>query len=406
MSNSKTYILTALRTPMGRYGGALKNVRPDDLAGHLVKEAVARSGIDPAVIDDVILGCANQSGEDNRNVARMAALLAGLPYEVPGATVNRLCASGLEAVAMASRAIAAGEAEVVVAGGVECMTRAPFAMAKPSVGFPRGNGILYDTALGWRFENPAMARRFPLEGLGVTAENVVEKHAISRDAQDRFALRSHQRAVAAEAAGRFTDEIVAVTTTGDKGEPVTVAKDEGPRADTSIEKLAKLKPAFKDGGTVTAGNSSPLSDGAAALVLASEAACRRLGKTPLACFAGAAAAGVHPSFMGLGPVPATEKLFARTGVSWKEIDLVELNEAFAGQCLGVFRGWEMPDDVVEQRVNVNGGGIALGHPLGCSGARLVVALVHELRRRGARRGLATLCVGVGQGVSAIVEAGL
>jgi acetyl-CoA C-acetyltransferase len=387
---SRAVILSGVRTPIGRYGGALAGTRPDDLAGLVVREAVDRAGIDPAEIEDVFLGCANQAGEDNRNVARMAVLLAGLPDSVPGITVNRLCASGLSAVVEACRAIKAGEGDLFVAGGVESMSRAPLAMMKGDKPWARGNVVAYDTHLGWRFPNPKLEAMFPLEAMGETGENVAERWDVSREDQDAFAYRSQQRWAAAQEAGRFADELVAV---GD----VTV--DEHPRPETSLEKLSSLKPAFRSGGTVTAGNASGVNDGAAALVIASEEKARELGVEPLGVFVGSAAAGVDPRVMGVGPVPAVRKLLARTGVAVDELDLVELNEAFASQSLAVVRDLGLD----EEKVNVNGGAIALGHPLGMSGARLVVSLLHELRRRGGRYGLATLCVGVGQGQAALFE---
>jgi acetyl-CoA C-acetyltransferase len=387
---SRAVILSAVRTPVGRYGGALAGVRPDDLAALVVREAVGRAGVGAAEIDDVYLGCANQAGEDNRNVARMAALLAGLPETVPGATVNRLCASGLTAVVEACRAIAAGEGDLFVAGGVESMSRAPLALMKGDRPWARGNVVAYDTHLGWRFPNPRLAAMFPLESMGETGENVAARWNVSREDQDAFALRSQRRWAAAQAAGRFADELVPV------GE---VAVDEHPRPDTSAEKLAALKPAFREGGSVTAGNASGVNDGAAALVVASEGKARALGAAPLGAYVGSATAGVDPRVMGIGPVPAVRKLLERVGVDPRELDLVELNEAFASQSLAVIR--ELGLD--EEKVNVNGGAIALGHPLGMSGARLVVSLLHELRRRGGRYGLATLCVGVGQGQAALFE---
>jgi 3-oxoadipyl-CoA thiolase len=373
---------------VGRYGGALAGERPDDLAALVIAEAVSRAGVPAEQIEDVWFGAANQAGEDNRNVARMAALLAGLPESVAGVTVNRLCASGLSAVVGASHAVAAGDGDLFVAGGVESMSRAPLVLAKPEHAFPRGNSTVWDTTLGWRFPNPRLEEMFPLESMGETGENVAERYGVSREEQDGFALRSQQRWAAADAEGRFTDELVAV---GD------VVRDEHPRPDTSAEKLAALKPAFREGGTVTAGNSSGINDGAAALVIASEEKARELGVEPLGVFAGSAVAGVDPRVMGIGPVPAVQKLLERAGVDVGEIDLVELNEAFASQSLVVIR--ELGLD--PERVNVNGGAIALGHPLGMSGARLVVSLLHELRRRGGRYGLATLCVGVGQGQAAL-----
>ena len=387
---SRAVVLSGVRTPIGRYGGALVGERPDDLAALAIAEAVRRSGVDPNEIEDVYLGCANQAGEDNRNVARMAALLAGLPQSVAGVTVNRLCASGLSAVAAACHAVAAGDGDLFVAGGVESMSRAPYAFAKPDRAHPRGNVTVYDTHLGWRFPNPRMEAMFPLESMGETGENVAERHGVSREDQDAFALASQRRWAAADEAGRFDDELVPV------GELV---RDEHPRPDTTLEKLATLKPAFRAGGTVTAGNASGINDGAAALVIASEERARDLGAEPLGTFVGSAVAGVDPRVMGIGPVPAVQRLLARAGVGVGEIDLVELNEAFASQSLVVIR--ELGLD--REKVNVNGGAIAIGHPLGMSGARLVVSLLHELRRRGGRYGLATLCVGVGQGQAALFE---
>jgi 3-oxoadipyl-CoA thiolase len=383
---SRAVVISAVRTPVGRYGGSLAGVRPDDLAAIAIAAAVERAGVEPGEIEDVYLGCANQAGEDNRNVARMAALLAGLPESVAGLTVNRLCASGLSAVVGACHAIAAGDGDLFVAGGVESMSRAPLVTAKPDAAFPRGDRTMYDTTLGWRFPNPALAARFPLETMGETGENVAERWDVSRADQDAFALRSQQRWAAAD----FSDELVPV------GELV---RDEHPRPETSIEKLAALKPAFRDGGTVTAGNSSGLNDGAAALVIASEEKARELGAEPLAAFVASAVAGVDPRVMGIGPVPAVRKLLDRGGIGVDDLDLVELNEAFASQSLAVVR--ELGLD--EEKVNVNGGAIAVGHPLGMSGARLVVTLLHELRRRGGRYGVATMCVGVGQGQAALFE---
>jgi 3-oxoadipyl-CoA thiolase len=383
---AEAVVLSAVRTPVGRYGGALSGVRPDDLAALVIAEAVERAGVPADEIEDVYFGAANQAGEDNRNVARMAALLAGLPDTVAGVTVNRLCASGLTAVVSACNAIRAGDGDLFVAGGVESMSRAPLVMAKPE----NGDQTVWDTTLGWRFPNPKMEAMFPLESMGETGENVAERFAITREEQDSFALRSHQRWSAANAAGRFEDELVPV---GD------VERDEHPRLDTSLEKLAALKPAFREGGSLTAGNSSGINDGAAALVVASEEQASELGAEPLGRFVGSAVAGVDPRVMGIGPVPAVRKLLGRVGLDLADIDLVELNEAFASQSLQVIRELGLDPD----RVNVNGGAIALGHPLGMSGARLVVSLLHELRRRGGRYGLATLCVGVGQGQAAIFE---
>ena len=387
---TRAVILSATRTPVGRYGGALAGVRPDDLAALVLGEAVARAGVPPAEIEDVWLGCANQAGEDNRNVARFAALLAGLPETVGGVTVNRLCASGLAAVVGACHAVIAGDGELFVAGGVESMTRAPLVTAKPDAPHARGDRTLYDTTLGWRFVNPRFEERYSTASMGETGEIVAERWGISRAAQDAFAARSQARWAAAQDAGRFVDELVAV------GE---IAVDEHPRRGTSVETLAALAPAFRPNGTVTAGNASGINDGAAALVIASEERARRLGIEPLAAFAGSAVAGVDPAVMGIGPVPAVRKLLDRTGVGFDELDLIELNEAFASQSLAVIQ--ELGLD--EARVNVNGGAIALGHPLGMSGARLVVSLLHELRRRDGRYGLATLCVGVGQGQAALFE---
>jgi 3-oxoadipyl-CoA thiolase len=371
---------------VGRYGGGLAAVRPDDLAALAVAAAVERARIDPAEIEDVYLGCANQAGEDNRNVARMAALLAGLPESVAGVTVNRLCASGLSAVVGACHAVAAGDGDLFVAGGVESMSRAPFVAAKPETPFPRGDRALVDTTLGWRFPNPRLAERFPLESMGETGENVAERWSVSREDQDAFALRSQQRWAAAD----FAEELVPA------GE---LERDEHPRPDTTAAKLAALRPAFRDGGSVTAGNSSGINDGAAALVVASEEKARELGAEPLGAFVASAVAGVDPRVMGIGPVPAVRKLLARAGVGVEDLDLVELNEAFASQSVAVVR--ELGLD--EEKVNVNGGAIAIGHPLGMSGARLVVTLLHELRRRGGRYGVATMCVGVGQGQAALFE---
>ena len=383
-------IVDALRTPMGAYRGALSTVRPDDLAAHVVAAAVERNGLDPASIDDVYMGAANQAGEDNRDVARMAALLAGLPVEIPGVTVNRLCASGLEAINQASRALRLGEGDVYLAGGVESMSRAPWVMPKPEAGLARGEQTLYDTTLGWRMINPRMAERYSTEAMGETAENVAERYGIERAEQDRFALQSHQRAVAAGKEGRFADQIVPID---------DLSEDEGPREDTSLEKLGKLKPIFREGGSVTAGNASTLNDGAACLVLTTEEAARELGKEPLARVVSIGVAGVDPAHMGIGPIPAARRALDAAGLELDQVELIELNEAFASQVLAC--AGELGID--EERLNVNGGAIALGHPLGCSGARLMTTLVWEMRRRGARYGMATLCVGVGQGVATIVE---
>jgi 3-oxoadipyl-CoA thiolase len=392
-------ILDALRTPIGRYAGVLSSVRPDDLAARVLAAAVERNELDPSTIEEVYFGCTNQAGEDNRNVARMALLVAGLPQEVPGATVNRLCASGLEAVVQAGRQIRLGEADLILAGGVESMSRAPLVMLKPERGFPRGNGELVDTTIGWRFINPSLAERYSTESMGETAENVAERYGVSREDQDAFALESHQRAIAAAEAGRFDDEIVTVDVPQPKGEPVTIHADEGPRPDTSLERLAALKPIFRKDGTVTAGNASQINDGAACVVVASEERARELGREPLARIVSSGSAGLDPAVMGIGPVPSTRKALERAGLEPKDIDLVELNEAFASQVLASMRELGFDHD----RLNVNGGAIALGHPLGCSGARLIGTLAHELRRRGGRYGVATMCIGVGQGLAAVIE---
>jgi 3-oxoadipyl-CoA thiolase len=392
---TEALVIDAARTPIGRIGGALAGQRPDDLAAHAVASVVDRSGVDPADIEDVVLGCANQAGEDNRDVARMSGLLAGLPVSVGGVTVNRLCGSGLEAVAQAARAIAGDAGEVFVAGGVESMSRAPLVMAKAERAFARGTPEIHDSALGWRFVNPRMEELGHTDALGTTAENVAHELGISREEQDAFALASHRKAVAARE--RHGEEIVAIETRAG-----TVDADEGPRADASIEALSRLRAAFKRDGTVTAGNSSTLNDGAAAVVLASSDYAKRHGLRPRARVLGAATAGVEPRLMGLGPVPATRKLLDRLGLSLDDVDLIELNEAFAAQAVGVCRQLEL--DPEDERLNVNGGAIALGHPLGCSGARLVTALVHELDRRpDARIGLATMCIGVGQGIALAIE---
>jgi 3-oxoadipyl-CoA thiolase len=395
-------IIDALRTPMAGYRGALSGIRPDDLAAHVVSAAVERTGLDPSRIDDVYMGAANQSGEDNRDVARMAALLAGLPVEVPGVTVNRLCASGLEAVNQASRALRLGEGQLYLAGGVESMSRAPWVLPKPESGLPRGEQTLYDTTLGWRMVNPRMAELYSTEAMGETGENVAERYGVSREEQDRFALQSHQRAVAAQREGHFAEQIVPIDVPprSRRDEPTTLFVDEGPREDTSMEKLAKLKPAFREGGTVTAGNSSTLNDGAACLVLGNEDAAQALGREPMARIISIGVAGVDPAYMGIGPMIAIPKALERARLDLDQIDLVELNEAFASQVLACAEGL----GIDEERLNVNGGAIALGHPLGCSGARLMTSLVWELRRRGGRYGIATLCVGVGQGVATVIEA--
>ena len=393
------FLVDAVRTPIGRHRGALKDVRPDDLAALVLQRLVERQRLDTARVDEVYLGCANQSGEDGRNVARMATLLAGFPDSVPAATLNRLCASGLEAVLTGARLIRAGEADVVLAGGVESMTRAPWVLPKPADGFPSGKLEGWDTALGWRFPNPRLAARFPLEGMGETAENVAERWGVPREAQDAFALASHQKAVAAHTAGHLARELVPVEVPQRKGPPLRVEADEGPRADTSPEKLAALKPAFRDGGSVTAGNSSSLNDGAAAVLLMSERALQAHGAQPLARVVAGASAGVDPRTMGIGPVPATRKALERAGWTLDSVDVAELNEAFAAQVLACVRELGLP----LEKVNPLGGAIALGHPLGMSGARLAGTLAHTLARTGARRGVATLCVGVGQGTTLLLE---
>jgi 3-oxoadipyl-CoA thiolase len=394
-------IVATARTPMGRYGGQLKDVRADDLAAIAIKEAVTRAGVEPKDVDDVILGCANQAGEDNRNVARMSLLLAGFPVEVPGQTVNRLCGSGMQATIAAAREIQAGAADVIVAGGVESMTRAPWVMAKPDGAYPRGPQSVYDTALGWRLVNPKMAAMYGTLQMGETAERVAQKYEVSREDQDAFALRSHQRALAAQKSGRLAEEIVPVEIVQKKGEPTRLTDDEGPRADTSLEALGKLRAAFAANGSVTAGNSSPLNDGAAALVLMSSEEAERRGLEPLARFVAAAAAGVHPDYMGIGPVPSSLKALQQAGLEPNDMGVVELNEAFASQSLACMRLLGLD----EERVNVNGGAIALGHPLGCSGARLVATLVREMQHRDAKYGLATMCIGVGQGIASVWQKG-
>ncbi len=392
-------IVDAVRTPIGKYAGTLRDVRPDDLLAHVIARLVERTRVPVEAIEDVYAGCANQAGEDNRNVARMAALVAGLPIEIPGATVNRLCGSGLEAINDAARAIQTDSGDVFIAGGVESMTRAPFVMLKATEGFPRGAISLADTTIGWRFTNPKLAAMYPPHSMGETAENVAEKYRITREEQDAFALQSHQRAMAAIQAGRFKEEIVPLPVPQKKGEPLVVDTDEGPRPDTGLEKLAKLKPAFREGGTVTAGNASQVNDGAAAVLLTSPEKAKELGLQPLARILATAVAGVHPSYMGIGPVPATQKALKRAGLRMDQIDLVELNEAFAAQSLACIRDLR----VDQARCNVNGGAIALGHPLGCSGARILTTLLHEMRRRQVRYCLATMCIGVGQGIATIVE---
>jgi len=394
-------IVDAIRTPIGALGGALAKVRPDDLAALVLKALLERNNLDPALVEEVYLGCANQAGEDNRNVARMSLLLAGFPASVPAVTVNRLCASGLTAVNLAARAIRAGDGDIYIAGGVESMSRAPYSLPKAEEGFSFGNLTAYDTALGWRYPNPKMKEMYGVDSMGETAENIAAlRPHLTREKQDAFAAQSHQRAIAAIDSGKFAEEILPVPVPQKKGDPVLVTLDERPRRDTTLESLARLKPAFKkEGGTVTAGNSSGLNDGAAALLLMSDEKAAALGVKPLARFVSTAAAGVEPRIMGIGPVPATQKALARAGLTVADLGLVELNEAFAVQSLAVLEDLGLDETIV----NVNGGAIALGHPLGCSGARILTTLLYEMRRRGARYGLATLCVGVGQGEATIVE---
>jgi 3-oxoadipyl-CoA thiolase len=395
----EAWIVASLRTPFGRYGGALASVRPDDLAAAVIRAVVERSGIDPALIEDVILGCANQAGEDNRDVARMAALLAGLPVEVGGLTVNRLCGSGLQAVNSAAHAIAVGDGDVFVAGGVESMSRAPYVMLKPEAAFERGTHDLVDTTLGWRFVNPALAAIHHPYSMGETGENVAERLGVGREDQDAFALISQQRAAAAIAEGRYAEQLVAISIPQRKGEPIIVAADEHPRPHTTAEALARLRPAFREGGTVTAGNSSGINDGASATLVVEAELARSLGLRPIARVVATAVAGVDPAVMGLGPIPAIRKALGRAGLAVADLDLVELNEAFASQSVACIRELDLDPD----RVNVDGGAIALGHPLGASGGRLITSLVHGLRRTGGRYGLASMCIGVGQGIATIVE---
>jgi 3-oxoadipyl-CoA thiolase len=391
----RAVVVEALRTPIGRYGGALKDIRPDDLAAHVIGHAVQRAHLDPSTIEDVYFGDANQAGEDNRNVARMAALLAGLPVEVPGATVNRLCGSGMQAIVSASREIETGNGNCLLAGGVESMTRAPYILEKPGHEFNRGPQTLHDSTLGWRMVNPRLAEKYPPLSMGETAEGVARRYQIGREAQDAWALRSHQRAVAAQHACHFKDELVPVPLA--KGG--SMERDEGPRPDTTMEKLASLRPAFEKDGTVTAGNASPLNDGAACVVLMAETHADRVAARPLARIVSAATAGVDPSVMGLGPIPASRKALQRAGLRAGDLDRIELNEAFASQVLACIHDLELDPD----RVNVNGGAIALGHPLGASGARLLTTLAYELARSHGRYGLATMCIGVGQGIAVVIE---
>ncbi len=402
MTESKipAYIAGSLRSPVGRYGGVLKSIRPDDLAASVIGALAEKTGVDPSKVDEVILGCANQAGEDNRNVARMAALIAGFPYSVPAYTINRLCGSSLEAVNSAARMIAAGDADCVIAGGVESMSRAPYVIPKNAAGeVVFGNLTAYDTALGWRFPNPKLSARFPLESMGETAENIAEKYKIRREEQDVFALESHRRAILAQDDGKFADEIVPVNVMERKGEGMRVSEDEGPRRDTNLEKMSKLKSAFRTGGTVTAGNSSGLNDGAAALLICSEEFIKSNDLVPVAQIASSGSAGVDPRLMGLGPVPATRRALDKAKLKLEQIGLIELNEAFAAQSIAVMR--EIGFD--RKITNVNGGAIALGHPLGASGARILTTLIHEMKRSKIEYGLATMCIGVGQGISTIVR---
>jgi 3-oxoadipyl-CoA thiolase len=394
----EAWIIDAVRTPIGRHGGGLASVRPDDLAALTIEALIERTGVDADAIDDVIFGCINQAGEDNRNVARMALLRAGLPVGVPGQTVNRLCGSGMQAVLSACQAIRAGEGDIFIAGGVESMSRAPYVMLKPSVGYQRGHPQTADTVLGWRFPNPAFAPEWTI-GLGETAEVVAEEFGVTRSAQDAFAAESQQRAERAIAVGRFDDEIVPVTVPQRKGDPIVVSRDEHPRADTTAESLARLRPVFRKDGTVTAGNSSGINDGAAALLVVSAERARALGLEPMARVVGGAVAGVEPHRMGIGPVPATRKALARYGWKVEDVDLVELNEAFAAQAIPCMSALGLDPE----RVNVNGGAIALGHPVGCSGARIVVTLLHEMKKQSAPRGMASMCIGVGQGITSLYE---
>lgn len=391
-------IVLALRTPVGKYGGVLRNVRPDDLGALVIGTVVERAKIDPSMIDDVMWGCANQAGEDNRNVGRMSALLAGLPQSVPANTINRLCGSSLDATIQAARAIWSGDADIIVAGGVESMSRAPYSVPKNQSG-AFGNLTAYDTALGWRYPNPKMEKMFPLESMGETAENVAEEYGISRREQDDFALASHTKAVAAQTSGKFTEEIVPVSISGKKDQVVIVGRDEGPRPDTTLEQLAKLQPVFRKGGSVTAGNSSSLNDGASALLIMSGEKAQQLRLKPMARIVSSGVAGVDPRFMGIGPVPATQKALAKVRLTINDMDVIELNEAFAAQSIAVVRDLQIPFE----KLNPNGGAIALGHPLGCSGARIMTTLLHEMMRRDSHYGLATMCIGVGQGIAAVVE---
>jgi acetyl-CoA acyltransferase len=400
MHTKEAYIIDAIRTPVGRYGGILKDIRPDDLSALVIRTLIERNPVEPDAIDDLMWGCANQAGEDNRNVARMALLLSGIPHSVPAATINRLCGSGLDAINQAARAIWSGDAAMIIAGGVESMTRAPYAIPKNVTGkVLYGNLTAYDTALGWRFPNPAMEKLFPLESMGETAENISDLYKIPREKQDEFAYESHRRAIEAQDAGYFDKEIVSVAVPGGTQESDRITADEGPRRDTSIEKLSNLSPAFRKNGTVTAGNSSSLNDGAAGCIIANEEYIKKYNLKPVARIVATGVAGVDPRYMGLGPVPATRKALQKANIPLDAIELIELNEAFAVQSLAVMQELNLE----HARTNVNGGAIALGHPLGCSGARIMTTLIHELRRRNGRYGLATMCIGVGQGIATIIE---
>ncbi|GIW35089.1 MAG: acetyl-CoA acetyltransferase [Meiothermus sp.] len=397
----EAYILDAVRTPVGKHGGALASVRPDDLGAIPLKALLERSGIPGSDVEDVYMGCANQAGEDNRNVARMALLLAGLPIHVGGSTINRLCGSGLDAVASAARALMLGEGQVYIGGGVESMSRAPWVVPKSEKGFATGNVTMFDTTLGWRLVNPRMKELYGTDSMGETAENLAEQYKIPREAQDRFALQSHQKAIRAQQSGVLQSQMVPVEVKDRKGNIEQVTTDEGPRADTSLEALAKLKPVFRPGGSVTAGNASSLNDGAAAVLLSSKTYAEAHGLKPMARVRSMAVAGVEPRIMGIGPVPATQKALKRAGLNLADIGLIELNEAFAAQSLAVLYEWGL--EAEDERLNVNGGAIAIGHPLGCSGARILTNLVHEMQRRGVQFGLATMCIGVGQGIAMVVE---
>ncbi len=397
-TRNEALIIDAIRTPVGKYGGILRSARPDDLSANVIKSLVTRTKLDPAFVEDVMWGCANQAGEDNRNVGRMALLLAGFPYRVPANTINRLCGSSLDAINQAARAIWSDDADVLIAGGVESMSRAPYSFPKNFTG-EYGNHTAYDTALGWRYPNPKMESRCPLESMGETAENVAEKYKITRKEQDEFAYDSHRKALKAQKDCKFQDEILPVEVPKRKGESILVEQDEGPRPDTSLEKLANLPPVFRKDGTVTAGNSSSLNDGAAAVLIMSDKKASELSMKPIARVVSTGVAGVDPRYMGLGPVPAAGRALQKAGLKMDGIDLVELNEAFASQSIAVIRELQLN----ASKVNVNGGAIALGHPLGCSGARILTTLLHEMKRRGCRYGLATMCIGVGQGIATVVE---